>query len=259
MEIIIQKNREAASQAAAKVVVDKIRTKPDAVFGLASGESPLRLYEILVERENAGEMDFSNATFFTLDEYLGLEPQHPASYHYYFEKNFFSLLKRRPGRIVVPDGTTDDVAHFCASYENQIKSEGGIDLQILGIGQDGHLAFNEPGSSLVSRTRIKTLTPETLRANAKTLKGLKAKPKHVLTMGLATILEARQCVVLAFGEKKSKAVAGMAEGAVSASCPASVLQMHVKTQVFLDVAAAKLLKRRNYYQFVYENKPEWQR
>ncbi len=229
------------------------------MIGLASGESPKKLYEILVQAENLGEVDFSAATFFSLDEYVGLGAADSSSYAHYFETHFFKKLKKRPQKIFGPDGLAKDIPAFCIWYEKQIKACGGIDLQILGIGKDGHLAFNEPTSSLGSRTRIKTLTPETLRANQKNLKSLKHKPKHAITMGIATIMESRNCLLLAFSEKKAKAIHGMVEGPLSASLPASILQMHSKTQVFLDSAAAKFLKRKAYYQFVYDNKPEWQR
>jgi glucosamine-6-phosphate deaminase len=171
MEIIIQKNQEAASQAAANALVKSIQQNPELVIGLASGESPRRLYEILVEMENRGEVFFEECTFFSLDEYVGLGENHPASYKRYFEENFFSKLKYRPSRVHTPDGRAADIEGFCRSYEDSIRSAGGIDLQILGIGKDGHLAFNEPGSSLASRTRIKTLTPGTLRANKKLFGG----------------------------------------------------------------------------------------
>jgi glucosamine-6-phosphate deaminase len=259
MEIIIEKNPAAASKSAAKIVAETIRSNPKAVLGLASGESPKKLYEILIAMENRGEIDFSKVTFFTLDEYVGLGESNAASYRYYFETHFFGKLKKRPEKIFTPDGLTKNIEAFCIWYENQIQACGGIDLQILGLGQDGHLAFNEPGSSLASRTRIKTLTPETLRANKKSLASLKTTPKHVLTMGLASIMNTKKCLLLAFSPKKAKAVQGMVEGPITASLPASILQMHEKTHVFLDLAAAKLLKRKKYYQFVYSNKPDWQR
>ncbi len=259
MEIIIQKNLFAASQEAAGIVADLLLKKPNAVIGLASGESPKCLYDLLVKHENQGKVDFTGATFFALDEYIGLGADSLASYSHYYEACFFGQLKNRPQKIFLPDGRTENVEQFCANYEKRIRDCSGIDLQILGIGRQGHLGFNEPGSSLASRMRIKTLTPETLKANRKALSGLKDPPRHVLTMGLGTILDAKRCVVLGFGQKKARAIAGMVEGPISASLPASILQMHPQTYVFLDPAAAKLLKRKKYYQFIYDHKPDWQR
>jgi len=203
-------------------------------------------------------LDFSRVTTFNLDEYLGLDPAHPASYHRYMEENFFSQVNIARGHIHIPDGLAGDVAAHCVAYERMIRDAGGIDLQILGLGSDGHLGFNEPGSSLASRTRIKTLTERTRCDNARFFTNPCDVPHHVITMGLGTIMESRMCLLLAFGSGKAQAVAASVEGPVTASVPGSLLQFHTRAKVILDAEAASLLARAAYYQWVYKNKPEWQ-
>jgi glucosamine-6-phosphate deaminase len=172
--------------------------------------------------------------------------------------NLFDQLAHPPARTHIPNGLGDDIAGHCAEYEAAIRAAGGIDLQLLGLGTNGHIGFNEPSSSLASRTRIKTLAPKTIEDNARFFGDEASVPRHVLTMGIGTILEARHCLVLAFGAKKAAAVAAMAEGPITASCPASALQMHEKCTLLIDEAAAAALQRTDYYRWVYANKPEWQ-
>jgi glucosamine-6-phosphate deaminase len=257
MEIIIEKSELKASELAAQSLARLIQLKPTMVLGLASGDSPKLLYRELARLE-AGGLDLSQITCFSLDEYLGLGSEDPDSYAAYYRTHFFSLLKKPPEKIILPNGLCVDIGKHCCEYEGALKKSGGVDCQILGVGRDGHIGFNEPGSSLASRTRIKTLTPETLKANRKHFRS-KKPPKHVLTMGIATILEARRCLVLAFGSKKANAVSKFAEGPVSAFVPASALQLHPQVQVYLDLPAAQKLKRKNYYRYVFENKPAWQK
>ncbi len=255
MEVIIQPTPEAASAIAARIVARLLRDKPRAVLGLATGGTPLLLYRELIRMN----LDWSGVTTFNLDEYVGLPSEHPQSYHSFMWANLFQHVNIRPQNVHLPDGLAKDIPAFCARYEEQIRQAGGIDLQVLGIGADGHIGFNEPSSSLASRTRIKTLTRQTRRDNARFFGSEDAVPHHVLTMGIGSILEARQIVLLAFGEKKAPAVAGAVEGPVTAMNPASMLQMHPVAKVVLDEAAAGLLQRAEYYRWVYDNKPDWQK
>ena len=259
MEVIIKGGPDAASNEAARIFAAQLRRKPSSVLGLATGSTPLGLYRELAARFARGELDFSGVTTFNLDEYVGLSPAHPRSYANYMRELFFSKVNVLPERIHIPDGTTSDIPAHCAQYEEAIKNAGGIDLQLLGLGSEAHIGFNEPGSSLASRTRLKTLTEQTIRDNARFFAPGENVPRHVITMGIGTIMEARHCVVMAAGEKKARAVAAMAEGPVTADAPASILQMHPVCTLIVDEAAAAELRRSDYYRWVYDNKPEWQR
>ena len=205
------------------------------------------------------QLDWSRVRTFNLDEYLGLAPEHPQSYHHFMWENLFRHVNIRPENVHIPDGLASDVPAFCADYEARIRAVGGIDLQLLGIGSDGHIGFNEPSSSLASRTRIKTLTQRTRADNARFFASADEVPSHVITMGIGTIMEARTNLLLAFGAKKAQALAEAAEGPVTAMNPASALQLHPDTRVCLDEAAATQLKRADYYRWVFANKPQWQR
>ncbi len=254
MEIIIQPTAEAATEIAARIIAKLLREKPDAVLGLATGSTPLRLYRTLVDMK----LDWSRVTTFNLDEYIGLPREHPQSYHSFMWENLFRHINIKPENIHIPDGNAADIPAMCAAYETAIRAAGGIDLQLLGIGSDGHIGFNEPSSSLASRTRIKTLTERTRRDNARFFGGEELVPHHVVTMGIGTIMEARTNLMLAFGENKAAAIAGAVEGPVTADNPASVLQFHPSCKVCLDAPAAAQLKRADYYRWVYSNKPDWQ-
>ena len=255
MEIIIQPTAEAATTVAARVIARLLQEKPNAVIGLATGSTPLLLYRALIELR----LDWSQVRTFNLDEYIGLSPEHPQSYHAFMWENLFRHLNIAPENVHIPDGMANDVPAFCADYEENIRAAGGIDLQVLGIGSDGHIGFNEPSSSLGSRTRIKTLTPQTRRDNARFFASEAEVPGHVITMGIGTIMEARQNLLLAFGTTKARAIAEAVEGPITAINPASILQMHPDARVCLDTAASAQLKRADYYRWVYDNKPEWQR
>lgn len=258
MEIIIQPTPEAGSAIAAAIVARQLRDHPATVLGLATGSTPLLLYRELVRRHRQDGLDFRRVTTFNLDEYVGLPADHPQSYHRFMWENLFSQVNIDRARVHLPDGMTDDIPAFCRRYEQQIADAGGIDLQVLGIGTDGHIGFNEPSSSLASRTRIKTLTAETRQDNARFFDSIDAVPKHVITMGIGTIMDARRCVLLAFGEAKARAVAEMVEGPVTSMNPASMLQLHPVVKVVVDEPAAAQLKRADYYRWVYANKPDWQ-
>jgi len=259
MEVIIKPDTHAAARLAARKIAAVIREKPGAVLGLATGRTPVETYERLVELRRTEGLDFSRVTTFNLDEYVGLDPKHPASYHAYMEGVLFSKINLDRGRNYLPDGLSTDVPKTCREYEDRIRAAGGIDIQILGIGSDGHLGFNEPSSSLASRTRIKTLTDRTRKDNAAFFGGEDKVPRHVITMGLGTIMDARVCILMAFGRKKATAVAQAVEGPVTAMVPASILQMHPAAIVLIDDEAASELKRADYYRWVYDHKPAWQK
>lgn len=254
MEIIIQPTAETATSVAARIIARLLREKPDAVLGLATGSTPLLLYCQLI----AMKLDWRKVTTFNLDEYIGLPPEHSQSYHSFMWKNLFQHVNISKRNVNIPDGLAKDIPKFCVKYEKQICAAGGIDLQVLGIGTDGHIGFNEPTSSLASRTRIKTLTPQTRKDNARFFGSEAQVPHHCITMGIGTIMEARQNLLLAFGKNKARAIAEAVEGPITAMNPASVLQQHPHVTVCLDEAAASELKLTQYYHWVYDNKPAWQ-
>lgn len=258
MEVIIQSNADKTSEIAARLIARQVREKPASVLGLATGSTPLRLYRALARMHRGEGLDFGEVTTFNLDEYVGLGPEHAASYHYFMEENLFRHLNVPTERRHIPDGLAQNVPGHCETYEKAIRAAGGIDLQLLGLGADGHLGFNEPGSSLASRTRIKTLTEQTRQDNRQFFPEEDEVPHHVITMGLGTIMDSRMCLLLAFGEGKAEAVRRTVEGPVTASVPGSLLQFHPRTKVILDEAAASQLERADYYRWVYGNKPEWQ-
>jgi glucosamine-6-phosphate deaminase len=259
MEVIIQRDATQVAKVAARIFEDQLDRKPASVLGLATGSTPLGLYRELVAMSRAALLDFSRVRTFNLDEYVGLAPDHPHSYAHFMRANLFNHVNVPPAAIHIPNGLAKDIPKQCDEYEASIKRAGGIDLQLLGIGTDGHIGFNEPSSSLASRTRLKTLTPRTIEDNAHFFGSAEQVPRHVITMGVGTIMEARHCLVLALGEGKAGAVAAMVEGPITADCPASILQMHPKCTLIVDDAAAGALRRLEYYRWVYENKPEWQR
>lgn len=255
MEVVILPDAAAIGAAAADQIEALLRHHPDAVLGLATGSSPLPTYDELVGRYAAGRLSFARARAFTLDEYVGLPPDHPASYARVIRDELADRVDFGADAVASPRGAADDVVAECARYDAAIREAGGVDLQILGIGTDGHIAFNEPGSSLASRTRVKTLTEQTRGDNARFFDGdLAAVPRHCITQGLGTILEARHLVLVATGLGKAEAVHQMVEGAVSARWPASVLQMHPDVTVLIDEPAASRLELGDYYRFVQRHK-----
>jgi glucosamine-6-phosphate deaminase len=258
MELIIQPDAASVANFAARLYRRQLREQPATVLGLATGSTPLGLYRELIALHCAGEIDFSRASSFNLDEYLGLGPEHPQSYAFFMREHLFQHVNLPPERIHIPDGLADDCDREAADYEASIRLAGGIDLQLLGVGANGHIGFNEPSSSLASRTRIKTLAPQTISDNARFFGDPASVPRHVITMGIGTIMEARRTLVLAMGPAKAEAVAAMAEGPITASCPASILQMHPRCTLVIDEAAAARLERSDYYRWVHENKPTWQ-
>lgn len=244
MLIYIKENYEAMSKAGAQIVAGLIRRKPNCVLGFATGGTPLGLYKELIRLHRHEGLDFSKVTTFNLDEYVGLPPPHDQSYHYYMWEYLFKHINVDPRFVHIPMGMAQDVEAHCEWYEEQIKKAGGIDLQILGIGANGHIAFNEPGSSLGSRTRIKTLTGTTREANARFFKNSNEVPKFAITMGVGTIMDAKQLLLLANGEGKAEAIAATCEGPITAACPASIVQLHRYAYVIVDEAAAAKLRMR---------------
>jgi len=257
VEVVIVASAKAAGELGARLVLSTAAQRPDLVLGLATGDSPLPLYQSL-RRAVASGADLSTASGFALDEYVGLPPEHPASYHSVIRREVVEPLGLDHKRIHVPDGMADDIPAACEAYEEAIGTAGGVDLQILGIGTDGHIGFNEPSSSLTSRTRIKTLTRQTRLDNARFFGSVEDVPRHCITQGLGTIMDARRLLLLASGEGKAEAVAAAVEGPVSASCPASVLQLHRRATVVVDEAAASRLRLADYYRETYAHKPTWQ-
>ena len=255
MEIIIQPTYTQLVAVSAEIIREALLKKPNLVLGLATGSTPIGLYKALVRMHKTDGLDFSEVITFNLDEYVGIPPNHPHSYHTFMETHFFNAVNIPPENCHIPQSTVVAHAEFCERYEAAIVDVGGIDIQVLGIGKDGHIGFNEPSSSLGSRTRIKTLTQSTLDANAPHFGGsIEAVPKMAITMGVGTIMEAKQCLLLASGESKATAVVHAVEGPITAEVPASVLQMHPRTSVIIDEAAASQLKRVDYYKQVYANK-----
>ncbi|MCL3860383.1 glucosamine-6-phosphate deaminase [Actinotalea sp. K2] len=259
MEVVIDRSVEVLANLAADAVEALLRRRPDAVLGLATGSSPLAVYDELARRHAQGRISFARARAFLLDEYVGLPADHPERYRTVIERELVSRVDFATDAVHGPDGSADDLPAACARYEEAIAASGGVDLQILGIGTDGHVAFNEPGSSLASRTRVKTLTDQTRQDNARFFGGdVEAVPHHVLTQGLGTIREARHLVLLASGRAKAEAVHQLVEGPVSAMWPATVLQHHPHVSVLLDEGAAGRLQLAPYYRQTWASKPDWQ-
>ena len=249
MDVWILESAEAVALKAADICAELIQRKPDARLGLATGATPKALYAELIRRNRLGHLSFSRIETFNLDEYLGLGPQHPKSFHQAMRESLFAHVDIDPANTHLPAGDCEDPAAEAAAYEALIQARGGIDLQILGIGRNGHIGFNEPGSSLGSRTRVKTLSRATVRDNRLGKPDFEA-PIMAITMGIATILDARALLVLATGEAKAAAVAAALEGPLAASCPASAIQLHPDATVVLDPAAAAHLRLTDYYELV---------
>ncbi len=250
MEILVQATADQMSKVAAKIVAKTLNAKPNCVLGLATGSTPLGLYKELVRMHRDEGLDFSQVTTFNLDEYVGLTRDHEQSYHYFMHENLFKHINIPNQNIHIPSGTTENYEAFCAWYENRIVEYGGIDLQVLGIGSDGHIAFNEPSSSLGSRTRIKTLAKQTIDDNARFFDSAEDVPIYAITMGVGTIMEAHKLLMIANGKAKAEAVAAAVEGPVTSMITASALQMHPDALCVLDKGAASGLKMLDYYEWI---------
>ena len=243
IKVLVEKDYDGMSKKAAGMIADAIKNKPNLVLGLATGGTPVGCYEELVRMHKEEGLDFSNVVTFNLDEYLGLPPTHPQSYRYFMDENLFRHVNIKLENTHVPDGMSNNVQKTCHEYDEAIKKAGGIDLQLLGIGGNGHIAFNEPGSLFNSRTRVVDLSEQTIKDNARFFKSIEEVPRQAISMGVETIMEAREIILLAFGEGKADAVAKSLEGAITTDVPASVLQRHPNCTFLLDKASASKLTR----------------
>ena len=255
-EVVIVRDQAKGGGLVADEIVRLIRSNPETVLGLATGSTPLPVYEAL--RSKLEGVDVSRVRGFALDEYVGLDPRHPESYRSVIAREVVEPLGLDPSLIHVPDGSLEGIEHAGDDYERAIVESGGVDLQILGIGTDGHIGFNEPGSSFASLTRVKTLTEQTREDNARFFDSIDDVPRHCITQGLGTIMRARHLVLLAFGDGKAEAVAGAVEGPITASLPGSAIQLHPHATVVIDEAAASRLAHADYYRYAFANKPAWQ-
>ncbi|BDZ55634.1 glucosamine-6-phosphate deaminase [Agromyces marinus] len=257
-EVVIVGSEDEAGELAAGAMLELIRRRPDTVLGLATGSTPLSTYRALARRIGEDGLDVSRVRGFALDEYVGLPAGHPESYRQVITREVVEPLGLTPSLVHVPNGDPETIRTAAEAYDDAITAAGGVDLQILGIGRTGHIGFNEPGSSLASRTRVKTLTEQTRADNARFFDSPDDVPMHCVTQGIGTILQARHLVLLAFGEGKADAVAAAVEGPVSASQPGSAVQLHPHATVIVDEGAAAKLEHADYYRYVFANKPAWQ-
>jgi glucosamine-6-phosphate deaminase len=251
VKVLILETADGAIDRSAGLLLDAVRQKPASVLGLATGSTMLPLYDRLSARHLAEGISFAQVTTFNLDEYIGLTPDHPCSYHRYMREALFDRIDIKPNHTHLPRGDASDPVAEAEGYEQRIVAAGGIDLQLLGIGRNGHIGFNEPTSSLASRTRIKTLTDDTRQANQPYFDSLDDTPRYAITMGVGTILASKACLMVATGAAKATAVARMVEGSISAACPATALQLHPQVTVVLDRAAAAELTLMDYYEHVH--------
>ena len=247
MRVVILPTEKKASDFAADFIKKFIARKNNLVLGLATGSSVLLTYDALIDKYNTGDLSFKKVTTFNLDEYVGLEPNHKQSYRHYMKQKLFNHIDISEKNIHIPECLDGDFESTCENYESKIKSHGGIDLQLLGVGSNGHIGFNEPTSSLNSRTRVKTLTKNTITNNARFFDKSETQPSIAITMGIGTIMEAQNILLLGLGQHKSKAVADLVEGPLSSFCPGSVLQNHENAVIVLDQLAASNLKLYDYY------------
>jgi glucosamine-6-phosphate deaminase len=250
MKVVILKDAAAVAKYGANIFIKQISRKPDSVLGLATGSTPVALYKELIDAYKSGQVSFKKVSSFNLDEYLGLNPTHPQSYRYFMNQQLFDHVDIDKASTFVPPGDAEDPFTACALYETAIKQKGGIDIQLLGIGRNGHIGFNEPSSSLMSRTRIKTLTRATIDDNARFFGPDEYQPHLSITMGIGTILESKKVVLLATGENKAEAIKATVEGPLTAAVPASALQLHEQVVLVIDEAAASLLSDVELYKHI---------
>ncbi|MDD7384792.1 MAG: glucosamine-6-phosphate deaminase [Actinomycetaceae bacterium] len=257
MEIIVKQTEHELAEVAADAIQDLVERKPDAVLGVATGSSPLPIYRELGARVKAGTMSLARAKAYQLDEYVGLPADHPQGYRNFVEREFVAITDIESRNVHGENGQAQDLIAECARYEQEIVDAGGIDLQILGIGVDGHIAFNEPGTSLGSLTHPAVLTEQTRRDNARFFDGdITQVPTHALTQGVGTILRSRTAVLIATGANKADAVAAMVEGPVTSLCTGSALQLHPNVKILLDEPAASKLKNLDFYREIFDRRPE---
>jgi glucosamine-6-phosphate deaminase len=242
MELLVVKNYEEMSKKAASIIASQVVIKPQSILGLATGDTPLGMYKELVEKYNRNEVDFSKVKTFNLDEYYGLEKENSQSYYYYMMNNFFKFINIDKNNVNVPKGTSDDVEEDCLNYEKKIKEAGGIDIQVLGIGVNGHIGFNEPNVNFEAQTHLVELDEKTIKSNARFFNSIDEVPKKAISMGIKTILQSKKIILLATGESKAEAIYNTLYGKISPEIPSSILQLHQDVTIILDEEAAKKLK-----------------
>jgi glucosamine-6-phosphate deaminase len=234
VKLIRVTDREALSVHAAEMIAGRVQQKPDSVLGLATGGTPEGTYQQLKKIYDRESLDLSRVTTFNLDEYAGMPEDHPQSYHAYMQHKVFQPLQLRPEQTHLPDGTAVDLEQECRRYEKQIAAAGGIDMQLLGLGENGHIGFNEPGTPFSSRTHVVQLKPSTREANARYFDRIEDVPKQAVTMGIETIMESREILLLVFGRRKKEALLRLFDGEVQEDFPASVLKKHSSVTVIAD-------------------------
>jgi glucosamine-6-phosphate deaminase len=257
MEVVIIDREHECGVTAAGIIADAVQ-RGARTLGLATGSSPLSVYRELIRRHRQEGLSFTGVQVFLLDEYVGLPPSHPQSYAHVIRAEFTDHVDIDSARVHSPDGVATDIFAAAREYDAAIAAAGPVDVQLLGIGANGHIGFNEPGSSLGSRTRVKTLTEQTRRDNARFFADIDEVPRHVITQGLGTICDARHLVLIATGAHKAEAIARAVEGPLTASCPASVLQLHPHVTVVINDAAAGQLENADFYRYALKHKPPQQ-
>jgi glucosamine-6-phosphate deaminase len=258
MEVIIRNNAQTAVNLTARLIAEDLHKKPGMVLGLATGRTMEAVYAEMARMHQTDKLDFSLAKTFNLDEYIGLPSENINSYRYYMNSHLFNNVNIDIRNTHLPNGIADDIDLECEKYEKLILECGGIDLQLLGIGRDGHIGFNEPLSALRSRTRAKSLTPLTFAQNSPLFDKPEDMPKRAITMGVGTVLEAKRIIMLVVGEEKSNILAKAVEGPVTSMISATALQLHPHCTVIVDEAAASQLKEKDYYYWIFDNEPEWE-
>ncbi len=243
MKVAIEKDYDIMSKKAATLIAQEIRRKPDIVLGFATGSTPLGTYAELIRMHKEEGLDFSRVVTFNLDEYYGLLPDNPQSYNYFMYENLFKHINVKPENIHIPDGMASDVKEYCRNYEEKIKEAGGIDLQLLGIGVNGHIGFNEPDDKLIVETHLTDLTQDTVKANSRFFDNIEEVPKKAITMGVGTILKARKILLLANGESKAQTIYDLlSRDSITTQNPSSLLLLHDDVTVIVDEKAAKLYR-----------------
>jgi glucosamine-6-phosphate deaminase len=258
VEVIIQPTKDAAASLVARIVAKELRVNPHLVLGLATGKTMEAVYRQLVRLHQEEHLDFSLCRTFNLDEYVGLFPSDANSYRHYMNHHLFRHVNVDARNTHLPNGLANDLDEECRRYEAAIQRFGGIDLQLLGIGKAGHIGFNEPLSALRSRTRVKALTPTTIKQNAPFFAGEEKVPRRAITMGVGTILESRRCLLLATGDSKAGVIAKAVEGPITSMISATTLQLHPRCTVVVDEEAGSKLTEKDYYRWIFENEPEWE-
>lgn len=258
MEVIIQPSATDAARLTARIIANDLRLNPQLVLGLATGRTMESVYRLLAAMHKQHGLDFSLCRTFNLDEYVGLPPDDERSYRHYMNHHLFLKVNIDARNTRLPNGMAPDLDAECARYEQAIRQAGGIDLQLLGIGRDGHIGFNEPLSALLSKTRVKALTPATIAQNASLFEDPAKVPRRAITMGVGTILESKRCLLLAVGKEKADVITKAVEGPITSMISASALQLHPRCTIILDEASAEKLKGSEYYRWIFNHEPEWE-